>query len=314
MIVVTGGAGFIGSNLVLGLNSQGYDDILVVDDLTYGQKYKNLVDCQIIDYLDKASFIECIKQKLYSKASIEAIFHQGACSDTTGWDGRYMMANNFEYSKVLLNFCDEQGIPFIYASSAAVYGNGRIFRENSQYECPLNVYGYSKYLFDQHIRSRLPSLKCQAVGLRYFNVYGPREWHKGTMASIAYHLNNQLQESGSLRLFEASDGYEDGEQRRDFIYVNDVVDVNLWFLKNRHISGIFNVGTGRSQTFNNVARAVLQYHQRGKLQYIPFPDHLKGHYQSFTEANLEALRAVKCDVKFKTVDEGVSAYMAWLNQ
>ena len=312
MIIVTGGAGFIGSNLVLGLNARGYDDILVVDHLTNGVKYKNLVDCRIADYLDRSTFLERLQQGAFHAETIEAIFHQGACSTTTEWDGRYMMDNNYEYSKNLFHFCQRHKIPFIYASSAAVYGADIHFKEELAYEGPLNVYGYSKFQFDQYLR-RQTQLTAQVVGLRYFNVYGPREAHKGTMASVAFHLNNQIKVADELRLFEGCDGYSDGEQRRDFVYVGDVVDVNLWFLDNPQASGIFNCGTGRSQTFNDVANAVIKYHQRGRIQYIPFPDHLKGCYQSFTEANLEKLRNAGCLHPFKTVEQGVQLYMEWLN-
>lgn len=314
MIIVTGGAGFIGSNLVMGLNARGYDDILVVDHLTNGVKYRNLVDCKIADYMDRSTFLERIQQGAFHAETIEAIFHQGACSTTTEWDGRYMMDNNYEYSKLLFHYCQSHKIPFIYASSAAVYGADLTFKEDLAYEGPLNVYGYSKFQFDQYLRRYLDKLTAQVVGLRYFNVYGPREAHKGSMASVAFHLNNQIKESDELRLFEGCDGYGNGEQRRDFVYVGDVVDINLWFLDNPQVSGIFNCGTGRSQTFNDVANAVINFHQRGEIKYIPFPEHLKGCYQSFTEANLEQLRAAGCQHQFKTVEQGVQLYMEWLNR
>jgi len=313
MIIVTGGAGFIGSNLVLGLNRRGYDDIIVVDDLTNGVKYKNLVDCQIADYLDKKDFLQKIQHGYFPAEKIEAIFHQGACSTTTEWDGQYMMNNNYEYTKALFHYCQAHKIPLIYASSAAVYGSDNNFKEQLQFEGPLNVYGYSKFQFDQYLRKQ-QTLTAQVVGLRYFNVYGPHEEHKGSMASVAFHLNNQIKESGTIRLFEGCDGYGNGEQKRDFVYVQDVVDINLWFLDNPHVSGIYNTGTGRSQTFNDVANAVLAYHQKGQLEYIPFPEHLKGCYQSFTEANLEHLRQAGCDHQFKSVEEGVRLYMEWLNK
>lgn len=313
MIVVTGGAGFIGSNLVLALNARGERNVLVVDNLQNGTKFRNLVGCQIADYLDKKTFIDRLQKGEYDTQSIEAIFHQGACSATTEWDGRYMMANNYEYSKILLEYCLKREIRLVYASSAAVYGVGTVFREDPANETPLNVYGYSKYCFDQYVRERLGGISSQVVGLRYFNVYGPREAHKESMASVAFHLNNQLQDSGKVRLFEGTGGYGDGEQRRDFICVDDIADVNLWFYDHPQVSGVFNLGTGRSQPFNDVARAVLEYHGHGELEYIPFPDHLKGAYQSFTEANLDALRGAGCNHSFKTVEEGVGLYMEWLN-
>ena len=311
MIIVTGGAGFIGSNIVQGLNAKGIDNILVVDDLGDGTKFKNIVDGRVADYMDKDDFLDSVLGGDFDDVTIEAIFHEGACSSTTEWDGQFMMENNYEYSKVIFHFCQTNRIPFIYASSAAVYGGSRVFKEELKNESPLNVYGYSKFLFDQYVRAH--SLSAQVVGLRYFNVYGPREQHKGSMASVAFHLNNQLLETGEIKLFAGSDGYGDGEQVRDFVYVGDVVDVNLWFLENPTVSGIFNCGTGKSQPFNDVAKGVLDYHQKGSLSYIPFPSHLVGHYQSFTEADLTALRAAGCDLTFKSVSEGVKHYMQWLS-
>ncbi len=314
MIVVTGGAGFIGSNIVKGLNRRGRSDILVVDDLKDGTKFKNIADCDIADYMDKDDFLARIEADAEFAAPIEVIFHNGACSATTEWDGRFMMKINYDYSKALLHYCLEHGIQYLYASSASVYGAGPVFKESPEHEAPLNVYGYSKFQFDQYVRRLLPEAKSQVAGFRYFNVYGPREQHKGSMASVAFHLNNQLHDSGKLRLFAGCDGYGDGEQRRDFVYVGDVVDVNLWFWDHPDTSGIFNLGTGRSQSFNDVANAVLNYHGRGELEYIPFPEHLKGRYQSFTEADMSALRAAGYDAPFKTVEEGVAEYMRWLNE
>ena len=317
MIIVTGGAGFIGSNIVKGLNARGIDDILVVDDLTDGTKFKNIVDARIADYMDKDDFLDSVLGGDLDGVKIEAIFHEGACSSTTEWDGQFMMENNYEYSKTLFHFCQENNVPFIYASSASVYGGGSVFKEELANEEPLNVYGYSKFLFDQYVRAQEASNNqertSQVVGLRYFNVYGPREQHKGSMASVAFHLNNQLLEKGDIKLFAGCDGYGDGEQVRDFVYVDDVVAINLWFLDNATVSGIFNCGTGNSQPFNDVAKGVLDYHKTGELSYIPFPDHLVGHYQSFTEADLTSLRASGCKHVFKTVDEGVASYMEWLN-
>ncbi len=315
MIIVTGGAGFIGSNIVKTLNERGREDILVVDDLKDGVKFRNISDCEIADYWDKDDFLAFIESGESFPVEVDAIFHEGACSSTTEWDGKYMMQNNFEYSKSLLHYCLEHKIPYLYASSASVYGAGPDFKEGRQFEEPLNVYGYSKFLFDQYVRRILPSAESQVVGFRYFNVYGPREQHKGSMSSVAFHLNNQLLAGDEVvRLFEGCDGYGDGEQRRDFVYVSDVVDVNLWCFENQNCSGIFNLGTGRSQSFNDVANAVISYHNKGKLEYIPFPDHLKGSYQSFTEADIGALRTAGYRADFKTVEEGVHAYLAWLNR
>jgi ADP-L-glycero-D-manno-heptose 6-epimerase len=313
MIIVTGGAGFIGSNIVKALNQRGITDILVVDDLTDGHKFKNLVDCQITDYTDKDDFLdelacgECLGE-------IEAVFHEGACSSTTEWNGKFMMQNNYEYSKVLLDYCLENSIPFLYASSAATYGDGKIFKEDKEFEKPLNVYGYSKFLFDQYVRKILPYANSQIVGFRYFNVYGPRESHKESMASVAFHHYHQIKNNGVVKLFEGCDGYADGEQRRDFIYVDDVVNVNLWFLDNPEKSGIFNVGTGRAQPFNDIARAIIKANGQGKIEYTPFPDHLKGRYQSFTQADISRLRAVGYRDEFKTVEEGVKEYIDWLKE
>ncbi len=312
MIIVTGGAGFIGSNIVQALNARGRDDILVVDDLTDGTKFVNIADARLADYLDKDEFLRRLEAGDDFGGAIEAVLHQGACSTTTEWDGRYMMENNYRYSKVLLHWCLERRIPFIYASSAATYGGGTVFNEDPQFERPLNVYGYSKALFDQYVRRLLPKAESQISGFRYFNVYGPREQHKGSMASVAFHLNNQLLAEGQVKLFEGCDGYGDGEQRRDFVYVGDVVDVNLWFLDHPDVFGIYNVGTGRSQSFNDVAKGVLKAHDRGELCYVPFPDKLKGRYQSFTEADLSRLRAAGYDGTFLTVEQGVDRYMEWL--
>lgn len=313
MIIVTGGAGFIGSNIVKALNERGRDDVLVVDNLENGVKFRNIADCNILDYQDKHDFIAKVEAGEEFSQPVEAVFHEGACSSTTEWDGRYMMRNNYDYSKTLLHYCLERGIAYLYASSAAVYGGNDVFRENPEFEAPLNVYGYSKLLFDQYVRRMLPSIQSQVAGFRYFNVYGPRENHKGSMASVAFHFNNQIIDEGKARLFEGTDGYGDGEQQRDFIYVGDAVDVNLWFMDNPGKSGIFNVGTGRSQTFNDVAQAVVEWHGRGELEYIPFPDHLTGRYQSYTEADLSNLRDAGYSGAFKTVEEGVQRYLNTLN-
>ncbi|MDJ0710298.1 MAG: ADP-glyceromanno-heptose 6-epimerase [Woeseiaceae bacterium] len=308
MFIVTGGAGFIGSNLVQALADRGHDDIVVVDDLEDGHKFANISDLAIADYLDKDDFLERLGDKGFA-GSIDAILHQGACSATTEWNGRYMMKNNYTYSQELLHHCLAHGTPLIYASSAAVYGGSSKFVEDPLFENPLNVYGYSKLQFDRYVRRVAANADSQVVGLRYFNVYGPREQHKGSMASVAFHLNNQVLDDNEARLFEGSDGYGDGEQLRDFVYVEDVCNVNLWFLDTPGVSGIYNTGTGRAQTFNDVANAVLKWHGKGRIRYIPFPDHLKGAYQSFTQADLTLLRASGCDVEFRPVEEGVPAYL-----
>lgn len=319
--VVTGAAGFIGANLVKGLNAQGITDILAVDDLTQGDKFRNLVDCQITDYLDKDEFLGRVKAGAFRRG-VKAILHQGACSDTTASDGRYVMDTNYAYSCTLLDFCAAEMIPLIYASSAATYGALTGFREQADCEGPLNVYGYSKLLFDQRVR-RLPAGGPQVVGLRYFNVYGDREQHKGRMASVAYHFFNQYRAEGHVRLFEGSAGYGNGEQRRDFVSVEDVVKVNLHFLQNGGRSGIFNCGSGAAQSFNDVAVATVNgcraaqgepalsladLQSKGVIRYIPFPGDLKGKYQSYTQADLTALRAAGYGAPFLTVEQGVARY------
>lgn len=309
MHIVTGGAGFIGSNLVHALTTRGHDDVIVVDDLSDGHKFVNISDLPIADYLDKDEFLERLDTDKGFAAGIKAILHQGACSETTEWDGRYMMQNNYSYSQRLLHHCLDRGTPCIYASSAAVYGSSDTFAEDSAHEKPLNVYGYSKLQFDRYVRRIAATPASQVVGLRYFNVYGPREQHKGSMASVAWHFNNQLRDEGEARLFAGSGGYGDGEQLRDFVYVGDVCDVNLWFLDHPDVSGIFNTGTGRAQSFNDVANAAIKWRGKGSIRYIPFPDHLKGAYQSFTQADLSHLRSSGCDVGFRPVEEGVKAYL-----
>lgn len=313
MIIVTGGAGFIGSNIVEALNRRGRSDILVVDDLTDGRKCLNLADLRVADVIDKDDFRDYLLTGA-DLGPVEAVFHQGACAVTTLWDGKAMMAANYDYSKTLLGWCARHRTRLIYASSAAVYGRDSNFTEELSAEHPINPYGYSKWQFDQYVRAHPTRLPPQTVGLRYFNVYGPRETHKDGMASVAFHLSRQLRETGEAKLFRGSHGYGDGEQRRDFVYVGDVAAVNLWFLDNPGVSGIFNVGTGRAESFNAVARAVLSWHGTDKLSYIPFPPGLEAAYQPFTEADLRRLRAAGCEVAFKDVAAGVRAYLDQMAQ
>ncbi|MEE9344085.1 MAG: ADP-glyceromanno-heptose 6-epimerase [Methylococcales bacterium] len=312
MYIITGGAGFIGSNIVLELNARGECDILVVDNLTDGKRFNNLFGCHISDYQDKNNFLDNIINNSLDAASIQAVFHQGACSSTTEWDGRYMMENNYQYSKTLLHFCQQHNIPFIYASSAAVYGGETDFREDSQVSWPLNVYGYSKYLFDQYVANLGSQLTTQVVGLRYFNVYGPRESHKDRMASMAFHLHHQIINEGVAHLFGASKHSKPGEQSRDFVAVEDIAKVNCWFLDHPQHSGVFNVGTGISRQFNQLAQVIIDYHQRGSIEYIPFPDDLINSYQEYTQADLSALRNVGCDITFKTLEQAIPGYLDWL--
>jgi ADP-L-glycero-D-manno-heptose 6-epimerase len=324
MIVVTGAAGFIGSNIVRGLNRRGITDIIAVDDLTEGDKFVNLVDCGIADYLDKDEFRERVAQDRLG--SVKAVLHQGACSDTTERNGRYMLDNNYRVTLELFEYCQKKHIPFLYASSAAVYGASTTYIEDPANERPLNVYGYSKLLFDQVLRQRSAQLTAQVVGLRYFNVYGPHEQHKSRMASVAFHNMNQFLAEGHVRLFAGWDGYENGGQSRDFISVSDVVAVNLHFLDHPEQSGIFNCGTGRAQPFNDVAAAVVnalraeqgeapaslsELVEAGLIRYIPFPDDLKGRYQSYTQADVTALRAAGFQAPMRDVQTGVTEYVRY---
>jgi len=327
-IIVTGAAGFIGANIVKALNGIGVDNIIAVDNLTRAEKFRNLADCDIADYFNKDEFRIALGSGALD-GEVAAILHQGACSDTMASDGRYVMDNNYRYSLDLLGYCQSESVPFIYASSAAVYGASDEFREEREFEKPLNVYGYSKFLFDQAVRRRWEDNSAQVVGLRYFNVYGPRESHKERMASVAYHFFNQFRETGTVSLFEGSGGFAAGEQRRDFVSVDDVVKVNLWFLENPDRSGIFNCGTGASQTFNDVAVATVNAVRRAQgeealsieelksqriIQYVAFHQGLKEKYQSFTEADLGQLRACGYEEPFSSVEQGVGRYVEWLLQ
>ncbi|MBI2799410.1 MAG: ADP-glyceromanno-heptose 6-epimerase [Gammaproteobacteria bacterium] len=313
MIVVTGAAGFIGSNLVHALNRRGRSDIVVVDDLTDGRKFVNLVDADIADFISPTEFLRHFAQPS-TYAEVELVYHLGACSDTTEWNGRLMLESNYEYSKTLLSACQARDIGLIYASSAAVYGASRICIETAAHERPLNVYGYSKLLFDRYVRHRLASARAPIIGLRYFNVYGPREQHKARMASVVWHFNQQMQAHARVKLFGASHGVESGEQRRDFIHVEDAVAVTLWCGEQRTASGIYNCGTGGAASFNDVANAVLAWHQHGRIEYIPFPADLLAAYQSHTCADLGNLRTAGFHGEFQSVQSGIKAYLDWLNR
>ncbi len=321
--VVTGAAGFIGANLVRALNARGDADIIAVDNLAHADKFRNLVDCEIADYLDKEEFLLRLADGDLDD-DIGAILHQGACSDTMETDGRYMMRNNFRYSVALVDWCQANDVPFLYASSASVYGGGGVFREERAHEAPLNIYGYSKFLFDQYVRRLLPDRTAPIAGFRYFNVYGPRERHKGRMASVVMHFFDQYRAEGGVRLFEGAQGYAAGEQRRDFVSVDDVVKVNLEFLDHPERSGIFNLGSGASATYNEVAvatinavratedkapRTLAELVGEGAVRYIPFPPALVGKYQSFTEADLTRLRRAGYAAPMQSVAEGVPRYV-----
>ena len=322
--VVTGAAGFIGSRLIQGLNREGVTEIIAVDNLENAGKLPNLAACEIEDYIDKREFLARLEAHQF-EGVIEAVFHEGACSDTMETDGRYMMDNNYAWSRRLLDWCQDEEVPLLYASSAAVYGAGKAgFREERACEGPLNVYGYSKFLFDQHVRRRLTGRSAQIAGFRYFNVYGPNESHKGRMASVAFHGVNQFRAEGRVKLFAGTEGYADGGQLRDFIHVDDVVNVNMYFLEHRELSGIYNCGTGRAQSFNDVAVAVANGVRAsrgeqalpladlvgaGMIEYIPFPPQLAGKYQSYTQADTAQLRAAGYPGEFMDVATGVASYV-----
>ncbi len=305
MIVVTGGAGFIGSNIVRGLNKDGIKDILIVDNLKNSRKHLNLNALEFYDFLDKEDFIE----NLDKLNKIDLIFHQGACSNTLETDGRYMMKNNYEYSKMLLHYALDKNIRFIYASSASVYGLGKNgFSEERKNEFPLNIYAFSKFLLDQYVRRvALNNNSTQVVGLRYFNVYGPNEHHKGKMASVIYHFHNQIQDDGTIKLFEGSDKF-----KRDFVYIGCVVKVNLFFLNNPNISGIFNVGTGKAESFLKVAQIMQSLYPNVRIEFVKFPEELKGKYQTFTQADLSRLRAVGYKDEFTPIEIGIKKYVETL--
>jgi ADP-L-glycero-D-manno-heptose 6-epimerase len=332
-VVVTGAAGFIGSNIIQGLNARGITDIIAVDDLTQGDKYRNLVTGQISDYVDASAFYDLFANGAFGQ--VEAVFHEGACSDTMETDGKYMMENNYTTSVNLFQACQKRGVRLLYASSAATYGGSETFREEPAFERPLNVYGYSKLLFDQRMRREcgvdfqraLAGKTCQVAGFRYFNVYGPHEQHKGRMASVAYHQFNQFKAEGKVKLFGGYGGYGAGAQMRDFVFIDDVVAVNLWFFDHPGVSGIFNLGTGRAQPFNDVATSVVNtmraiqgeaalpieaITEQGLIEYVQFPDALRGKYQCYTQADLSALRAAGCNHRFADVQTGVAKYVQWM--
>jgi ADP-L-glycero-D-manno-heptose 6-epimerase len=321
VILVTGGAGFIGSNLIQQLNRAGEHNILVVDNLApapnlSGPKFLNLAGAEYADYMDKREFRAALKSGYFDAKRIRAILHQGACSNTLEDDGRYMMDNNFTYSKELLHFALDRKIPLVYASTAAVYGASTEFTERPANERPLNVYGYSKLVFDNYVRRIMPEFKSTVVGLRYFNVYGPREQHKGRMASVIHHFTRQLKDTGAIRMFEGSGGYENGEQRRDFVFVKDLAQINMFFggllpdSPRKPIHGIVNAGTGEARTFKAVAEALMQVHGQGRIEYIPFPGDLKNRYQHYTQADVAGLRGLGYSAPFTALEDGVKQTFA----
>lgn len=315
MIIVTGGAGFIGSNIVKALNERGYDDILIVDNLGKGEKYKNLIGLKFYDYIHRDNFLEMILSDGFDPDEINVVFHEGACSDTMEYDVNYMIKTNYEYSKELLRFCIYNDIDLIYASSASTYGGGENgFREIESCENALNPYAFSKLLFDRYLREHLADIESKVIGLRYFNVFGAQEFHKGRMASIVYQMYKQIKNSGVIKLFKGTDGYKDGEQRRDFIYVKDVAKVNLWCWENEIENGVYNCGTGKANTFNAVAQAVIDALGKGEIEYIDFPETLQGKYQSFTQADTRKLLNAGYNGGFTNINDAVKEYCQFLNE
>lgn len=312
MIVVTGGAGFIGSCLVRSLNEKGIEEILVVDNLKSGEKWKNLVGKKISDLITKEEFFDIlVTEEDYFQGGIEAVFHMGACSSTTEKDADYLMKNNFLYSKVLAEYCLDNEIRFIYASSAATYGKGeKGYDDNELHDLrPLNGYGFSKYLFDLWVYQN--NLLDKVTGFKFFNVFGPNEYHKGDMASMVYKAYNQVTETGSVSLFRSNDEkYADGGQMRDFIYVNDVCEVMFKAFEEPSLNGIYNLGTGKARSWNDLINAVFDAVGRErKINYIDMPERLKTQYQNFTEADMKKLAQAGIAHDFMPLEDAVSDYV-----
>ncbi|BDV01725.1 ADP-L-glycero-D-manno-heptose-6-epimerase [Thermodesulfomicrobium sp. WS] len=312
MIIVTGGAGFLGSAIVWGLNRRGVDDILVVDNLGCTEKWKNLVGLRYRDYVHKDEFAQRLRNSPWAEP-VEAVIHMGACSSTTERDADYLMRNNVEYSKLVCRFALEQGARFVYASSAATYGDGGLGFEDDDALLdrlsPLNMYGYSKHLFDLWVREE--GLLDAVAGLKFFNVFGPNEYHKGEMRSVVCKAVAEIAATDELRLFcSHRPDYAHGEQQRDFVYVEDCVEVVLWLLENTAVGGIFNVGTGRSRTWNDLARAVFAAMGREpRIRYIPMPEAIREKYQYYTCASMAKLRSRGCTVPFRSLEEAVTRYV-----
>ena len=312
MIVVTGGSGFIGTNLVRSLLKLNHK-VLVIEELDRNShKFKNIDALDIVDCIGHNVFIRDLLNDKY-KNKIEYIFHLGACSKTTEPDREYIMDVNLNYSKILFEYAANNNIKMVYASSASVYGSGSIFREDQANESSLNHYSESKLLFDNYVRENLDKVDSQIVGIRYFNVYGPYEQHKEVMSSVIFHFYNQIKDTGKLKLFRGSHGYSDGEQRRDFVYVKDTIDIKIWFMQN-NISGIFNVATGKSRSFNDVANSVLDFFNSGHIEYVDFPDGLEEQYQAFTEADLTNLRNVGYKGLSTELEDGIKSYLSFLSE
>ena len=312
MYIVTGGAGMIGSAVVWELNRRGVDDILIVDNLASTDKWKNLVHLRYTDYIHRDAFIAGLRRDEWLDG-VEAVIHMGACSSTTERDADFLMANNFHYSRDLCRHALHAGARFINASSAATYGDGNLGFSDSLELMPrlrpLNMYGYSKKLFD--LWAVREGAIQDLVSLKFFNVYGPNEYHKGNMRSVVCKAVPQIEESGTLKLFRSDrPDYEDGGQKRDFVYVKDCAELILWFVEHQDVNGIFNVGTGRARTRNDLARAVFTAMDREpSIEYIDMPDTLKGKYQYFTQADMGWMERVGCDFRFRSLEEGVDDYV-----
>jgi len=310
MIIVTGGAGFIGSCVVRTLNDAGIEDIIIVDDVADTNKWMNMRNKRYIEYIHKSEFLE----KLPRYEGITAIIHMGAQSATTEKNFDYLWKNNFEYTRTLWNYCAEVQASFIYASSAATYGNGsKGFDDDIEIEQlqPLNAYGYSKQLFDLWVKQQAKAFPPQYAGLKFFNVYGPNEYCKGNMASMIFHGYRQIKESGLIKLFKSDNPeFRDGEQVRDFVYVKDICHLIYWLLQNKHVSGLFNVGTGYAQSFRELAEAI--FHALDKepcIEYIDMPDDLKGKYQYYTKAEMSKLRQAGYPTPFRDLKAGAMDYV-----
>lgn len=308
--IVTGGAGFIGSCIVRALNDAGIEDIIIVDNIAQTDKWKNLSNKHYVDYIHKSNFFD----RLPKLTNVEAVIHLGACSCTTESDFDYLWNNNFIYTRTLWNYCVETNIPFLYASSAATYGNGEMgFDDCGDIDAllPLNGYGYSKQLFDQWVKHQAKKFPPQYVGMKFFNVYGPNEYCKGDMASMVFHGYRQIQKEGIVRLFRSyRTDYADGWQLRDFVYVKDVCKVVIWLLEHREVSGLFNIGTGYAQSFYELAEALFDaLGLEIKIKYIDMPEHLRAKYQYYTQAEMVKLRSMGYEEPFLNVQQGVSDYV-----
>lgn len=310
MYIVTGGAGFIGSCVVRTLNDAGIEDIVIVDNIASTDKWMNMRNKKYLRYVHKSQLLA----ELSTFENVQAIIHMGACSSTTEKDFDYLWNNNFEFTKALWNYCAEKQTSFIYASSAATYGDGEQgFDDRMDIDLlrPLNGYGYSKQLFDQWVKHQATVYPKQYVGLKFFNVYGPNEYYKGSMASMIFHGFNQIKKDGEIRLFKSCNlKYEDGGQLRDFIYVKDICSVIKWFLDNPKKNGLYNLGTGRAQSFRDLA--VATFHAldlEPNIRYIEMPGHLKNKYQYYTKAEMSKLKEAGYDMPFADLEEGAKDYV-----